>query len=62
MVISQVILSFGLPFALVPLILFTSSRKIMGTLTNHWVTTALMCLSASLVVALNTYLLYRTFF
>jgi len=62
MVISQVILSFGLPFALVPLILFTSSRKIMGTLTNHWVTTALMCLSAGLVVALNTYLLYRTLF
>jgi manganese transport protein len=62
MVISQVILSFGLPFALVPLILFTSSRKIMGALTNHGITTALMCVSAALVVALNVYLLYRTFF
>jgi manganese transport protein len=62
MVISQVILSFGLPFALVPLILFTSSRRIMGTLTNHWLTTSLMILSAALVIALNVYLLYRTFF
>jgi len=62
MVISQVILSFGLPFALVPLILFTSSRRIMGPLTNHWLTTALMILSATLVIALNVYLLYRTFF
>jgi manganese transport protein len=62
MVMSQVILSFGLPFALVPLILFTSSRRIMGTLTNHWLTTALMILSAALVIALNVYLLYRTFF
>jgi len=62
MVISQVILSFGLPFALVPLILFTSSRRIMGALTNRWPTTALVSLSAVLVIALNLYLLYGTFF
>ena len=61
MVISQVILSFGLPFALVPLILFTSSRRIMGTLTNRWLTTALVTLSTVLVIALNVYLLFRTF-
>ena len=61
MVLSQVVLSFGLPFALVPLVLFTSSKKIMKTMTNHWLTTLLLSLSTALVIALNLYLLYWTF-
>jgi manganese transport protein len=61
MVISQVVLSFGLPFALFPLLWFTSSPRIMKTMTNHWVTTVLMGMITVLVIALNVYLLYWTF-
>ena len=60
LVLSQVVLSFGLPFALVPLILFTRRRDLMGTLVNHRVTTALGILVAGLIVLLNIYLLYKT--
>jgi manganese transport protein len=61
LVLSQVVLSFGLPFALVPLVLFTRRRKLMGVLTNHAVTTAAACVVTGLIIALNVYLLYRTF-
>lgn len=59
LVISQVFLSFGLPFALIPLVLFTRRRDIMGALVNHRTTTALIILVTALVVALNLYLLFR---
>jgi manganese transport protein len=62
LVISQVVLSFGLPFTIIPLILFTRRRDIMGVLTNRWATTALASVAAVLIVALNVYLLYQTFF
>ncbi len=62
LIISQVVLSFGIPFALIPLVIFTSNRKIMGGLTNHRVTTIVISLVAALIVALNAYLLYSTFF
>jgi manganese transport protein len=62
MVISQVVLSFGLPFAIVPLVMFTASRKIMGPMVNHRITTAAASACAVSIVALNAYLLYRTFF
>lgn len=62
LVISQVVLSFGLPFAIIPLVLFTRRRDIMGELVNHPVTTLLAALAALLVVVLNLYLLYATFF
>jgi manganese transport protein len=62
MVVSQVVLSFGLPFAIIPLLYFTSSRKIMGIMTNHPVTTAVMSVCALLVLSLNFFLLYQTFF
>lgn len=62
MVVSQVILSFGIPFAILPLLAFTRSRKIMGVMVNHTVTTGAMSLCALLVVALNIFLLYQTFF
>ena len=40
LVISQVVLSFGIPFALIPLVMFTSRRDIMGVLVNHRLTIA----------------------
>jgi manganese transport protein len=60
LVISQVVLSFGLPFAIIPLILFTSRRKSMGVLVNRSLTTMLISLIAVLVIALNVYLLLQT--
>jgi manganese transport protein len=59
LVISQVVLSFGLPFALVPLVLFTSHRTVMGALTNRPLTTAAAWLVTGVIVALNLFLLYR---
>jgi manganese transport protein len=62
LVISQVVLSFGLPFAIIPLILFTRRRDVMGVLVNRRATTVLAGIVATLIVALNLYLLYQTFF
>jgi manganese transport protein len=62
LVISQVVLSFGLPFAVIPLVLFTQRRELMGVLVNHRLTTILASLAAALIIALNLYLLYQTFF
>jgi manganese transport protein len=62
LVISQVVLSFGLPFAIIPLVLFTSNKGLMGVLVNKRLTTLLAGLSAALIVALNFFLLYKTFF
>ena len=61
LVISQVVLSFGIPFALVPLVWFTSRRKLMGNLVNHRITTLTACLVAALIIGLNVFLLYQTF-
>ncbi|MGA2404521.1 MAG: Nramp family divalent metal transporter, partial [Syntrophobacteraceae bacterium] len=58
LVISQVVLSFGLPFAVVPLVLFTASRKIMGPLVNRPLTSFLAGITTILILALNLYLLY----
>jgi manganese transport protein len=60
LVISQVVLSFGLPFALIPLILFSQRRDIMGDLANRRVTTLAGWTVTGLVVALNLLLLYLT--
>jgi manganese transport protein len=54
-----VVLSFGLPFALVPLVTFTRSRDIMGILVNGRLTTVLAAASTALIVALNFFLLYQ---
>lgn len=59
---SQVILSFGIAFALIPLIMFTSNKHIMGGLVNRRLTTILGWIVAGIVVALNIYLLYQTAF
>src|SRR5215210_6673942 len=61
LVISQVVLSFGIPFALVPLVWFTSRRDLMGPLVNRRVTTAAAAVVAGLIIALNVFLLAQTF-
>ena len=61
LVISQVVLSFGLPFAVIPLVMFTSNKVIMGVLVNKWFTNLLAGLCAVLILALNFFLLYQTF-
>jgi manganese transport protein len=61
LVISQVVLSFGLPFAIIPLAMFTSRKSVMGVLVNSRLTTILVSAVAGLIVALNFYLLYTTF-
>jgi manganese transport protein len=62
LVLSQVVLSFGIPFALVPLVLITSRRDIMGLLVNRRATTVLASVVAGAIIALNVFLLYRTLF
>ena len=62
LVISQVVLSFGLPFAVVPLVLFTSKKKIMGALVNRPATTAVAAGITVFIVMLNLYLIYQTVF
>src|SRR4051794_11035629 len=55
LVISQVVLSFGIPFALIPLVMFTSRRDVMGDLVNRRVTTATAIVVAALISALNIF-------
>ncbi|MCT1541734.1 MULTISPECIES: Nramp family divalent metal transporter [Lysinibacillus] len=62
LVLSQVVLSFGIAFALVPLVMFTSKRDIMGSLVNHRITTVLGWFVVVVVVTLNIYLLWETIF
>jgi manganese transport protein len=61
LVLSQVVLSFGLPFAIIPLIMFTRRTDLMGVLVNRRRTTWLAGVVAALIVALNIYLLVQTF-
>jgi manganese transport protein len=60
LVISQVVLSFGIPFALVPLVLLTRRADIMGPLVNQRPTSAVAAGVTAVVVLLNGYLLYLT--
>jgi manganese transport protein len=62
LVISQVVLSFGIPFALVPLVLLTRRRDVMGALVNRRVTTVAASIVAAMIIALNAFLLYETIF
>ncbi len=57
---SQVVLSFGVPFALVPLVWLTSRHRIMGDQRNHPVTTVVAAAATALIVALNILLIVRT--
>ena len=62
LVISQVVLSFGIPFALVPMILLTSKRSVMGALVNKRSTTVLAGVVAFVIISLNLFLLQQQFF
>jgi manganese transport protein len=59
---SQVVLSFGIPFALVPLLIVASRGEVMGDLVNPRWLTALAGVLAALIIALNVFLLYQVFF
>jgi manganese transport protein len=61
LVISQVILSFGIPFALVPLVLLTRRSDVMGAFANARRTTTTAAVVAALISALNVFLLAKTF-
>src|SRR5438105_11660338 len=61
LVISQVVLSFGIPFALIPLVMFTSRRDVMGGLVNRRATTAAAVVVAAVISGLNIFLLGQTF-
>jgi manganese transport protein len=61
LVVSQVVLSFGIPFALVPLLLLTRRRDIMGELVNEHRTTVLAALVAAVIIGLNVVLLVTVF-
>ncbi len=60
LVLSQVVLSFGIPFALIPLVRLTSDRALMGADVNHRVTTAIGWVIAGLITLLNVVLIYLT--
>jgi manganese transport protein len=60
LVLSQVALSFGIPFALIPLVLFCRNRSLMGTLTNRPITTVAAFVVATVIVCLNVFLVVQT--
>ncbi|QQS66150.1 MAG: Nramp family divalent metal transporter [Chlorobiota bacterium] len=61
LILSQVVLSFQLSFAVIPLILFTSKKKIMGEFVNKLWMIILSSIIATIIIALNCYLLFATF-
>ncbi len=61
LVLSQVVLSFGIPFALIPLVLFTSKREVMGNLVNNGLTSFAAWAIAVVISGLNVFLLVETF-
>jgi manganese transport protein len=60
LVVSQVVLSIGIPFALVPLLLLTRRADVMGALVNRRLTTAVTAVIAAVIIGLNVYLIYVT--
>jgi manganese transport protein len=62
LVLSQIVLSFGIPFALVPLLLATRDRRVMAEMTNRRLTNVTMLLITVTITGLNTYLLVDTLF
>ena len=62
LVFSQVVLSFGIPFALVPMVLLTRREDVMGGLVNRRGTTLAASVVATVIIALNLFLLQQTFF
>jgi manganese transport protein len=62
LVLSQVVLSFGIPFALVPLVLLTGRRDIMGAQVNSRVITVLAWSCAAMIIGMNIFLIGQQFF
>ena len=62
LVLSQVFLSFGIPFALIPLVIFCRDPKLMGNLVNHRLTSWAAYAVAAVIIGLNGFLLYQTLF
>ena len=62
LVASQVVLSFGIPFALVPLLIIAADRSVMGELVNPRWLSLLAGALAAMIIALNVFLLYQVFF
>lgn len=60
LVLSQVVLSFGIPFALIPLVKLTGDRDVMGAEVNHRVTSAFAWLVAAAITVLNVVLIWQT--
>ena len=58
--ISQVVLSFGIPFALIPLVLLTRRRDVMGALVNRRLTTLVAAVVAAVICCLNVTLIALT--
>jgi manganese transport protein len=58
LVLSQVVLSFGIPFALIPLVLFCRDAELMGSLVNRKLTTFAATIVTALIVGLNCFLLW----
>jgi manganese transport protein len=61
LILSQVILSMQLPFAVIPLVQFTSSKKMMGNFASSWPICVLACLVSAIIVCLNVKLLFDFF-
>jgi manganese transport protein len=60
LVISQVVLSFGIPFALVPLLWLTRRKDLMGVFVNRPITTLAAAGCAALIIGLNIFLIVET--
>jgi manganese transport protein len=60
LIVSQVALSFGIPFALIPLVVLSSRRSVMGAFANRRATTVAAALIAAVIVGLNVVLLGQT--
>jgi manganese transport protein len=61
LVMSQVVLSFGIPFALIPLLLLARRRDVMGALANPTWLTVIAGIVGALIIALNVFLLQQVF-
>ena len=61
LVLSQVVLSFGIPFALIPLVIFCANRPLMGVLVNRRATTVAAICVTTVIVSLNFFLLAGVF-
>ena len=62
LVLSQVLLSFGIPFAMIPLVIFTRDKKLMNGLANSRLTNYAAYAVAALIIVLNVFLLAQTLF